>query len=179
MRVVLCGLPKSGKSTIARAASERLGWEWDDSDRLIEAVYRARVGDALTCREICKKEGEPFFRELESELLCSLSPGTTPHLLALGGGSLEMPKTVQNLHYDRMIYLHLPFKEAWKRLSSGELPAFLSKDSLEASFYRLAEKRHARFLTVAHQILETDGLSIPEVTGCVVRDVQQYIRKTF
>lgn len=61
--VIVTGLPGSGKTTCGKLLSKRLGYQFIDSDKLIEQ------SEGLPVREIFSQLGEPHFRSLESELL--------------------------------------------------------------------------------------------------------------
>jgi shikimate kinase len=72
----------SGKSTVGAALAEQLGWRFIDLD--LELVNR----EGRTIAEIFGNEGEPRFREIESELLRQLlGELETPAVIALGGGT--------------------------------------------------------------------------------------------
>ena len=67
MNVILIGFRGSGKSTIGKAISERLGREFIDCDEWIEKHTE------LTIKEIFEKHGESHFRTLESQAIGELS----------------------------------------------------------------------------------------------------------
>jgi len=78
-RLYLIGPRGSGKSSVARALAPQMGWDWEDADRLLEA----RAG--RTIRQIFADQGEPVFRQMESDILRELS--TRKNLvIATGGG---------------------------------------------------------------------------------------------
>ena len=54
-----------GKGTVARAIVEESGMYAIDTDDLIESMENRKIK-----RYLKKKEGEPYFRELEKKLLC-------------------------------------------------------------------------------------------------------------
>jgi shikimate kinase len=80
-RIYLIGLRATGKSTVGRLLAERLGVPFHDAD----AVLEARAG--LTIRDIFAAEGEPYFRDLEEQVLRDLS-ATPPAIIATGGGAI-------------------------------------------------------------------------------------------
>jgi shikimate kinase len=88
-RIILTGFMGAGKTTVGALLAERLGWDFFDSDFLVEA--RA----AMTVAEIFQKRGEPAFRELEADVVRKAAePGAQGFfVLALGGGALEGPAT--------------------------------------------------------------------------------------
>src|SRR5215218_314511 len=86
MVITLIGYRGSGKSSVAPALAERLGWTWADADPLIEQ----RAGQ--TIREIFETSGEPKFRRLEREVLVELLGGTNL-VIAAGGGAILSAET--------------------------------------------------------------------------------------
>ena len=62
-QIVLVGLSGSGKSTVGRELSERLGWTLIDTDDVIEE----RAGQ--TPAELITADGERKFRDLESAVI--------------------------------------------------------------------------------------------------------------
>src|SRR5688500_763764 len=63
MNLLLIGYRGTGKSTVARLVAERLGWPWLDAD--VELERRA----GKTIAAIFAADGEPAFRDLESQVL--------------------------------------------------------------------------------------------------------------
>jgi shikimate kinase len=82
--IYLIGYRGTGKSTVARLLTEKLGWHFLDMDSEIEA----RNGKSI--RQIFADEGEPAFRRIESELLHEVS-SLTQHVIATGGGVILDP----------------------------------------------------------------------------------------
>ncbi len=80
MLVYLIGFMGSGKTTVARKVAAQLNWKFADLDRLIEA----RTG--LSVEDIFCEKGEPFFREIESEVLRSIDK-VQNMVVACGGGT--------------------------------------------------------------------------------------------
>lgn len=80
-RIFLVGISGAGKSTVGRLVAERLGWDFADSDDLIEARTRRKIA------EIFATDGEARFREVEQAVLADLS-GRERLVVATGGGAL-------------------------------------------------------------------------------------------
>jgi len=70
----------AGKTTLAQALGRRLGWRAEDVDLLIEARERRTVA------EIFAREGEPYFRSVERQVIWSLLP-VRHAVVATGGGT--------------------------------------------------------------------------------------------
>src|SRR5215208_952334 len=79
-KIYLVGFMAAGKSTVARSVSARLGWRAEDVDELIEARERRTIAD------IFARQGEPYFRGVEREILKLLLP-MRHVVVATGGGT--------------------------------------------------------------------------------------------
>lgn len=85
-RIVLTGFMGAGKTTVGALLALRLGWEFVDADRAIEA----RAG--MTIAQIFESQGEQAFRALEAATVRELAEGRR-RVLALGGGAIETEST--------------------------------------------------------------------------------------
>lgn len=95
--VVLIGMPASGKSTVGALLSERLSRKFIDTDELIEK----RAG--VTIKEIFEKQGEEYFRSLESEVVREVS---REHSLVIstGGGAVLRRENVKMLRENGKLF---------------------------------------------------------------------------
>lgn len=78
--VVLVGMMGAGKTAIGAALARNLGVPLLDSD---EEIVRAA---ARSIAEIFERDGEPFFRQREAEVIARLLNGP-PCILSTGGGA--------------------------------------------------------------------------------------------
>ena len=85
-RIVLTGFMGSGKSTVGPLLAARLGWQFLDSDNVIEAEA------GCTLAELFSRHGEPTFRDLEHSTIARLASADRL-VLALGGGAIERDAT--------------------------------------------------------------------------------------
>jgi shikimate kinase len=78
--VVLVGMMGAGKTAVGTALARQLGVPFTDSDEeIVKAAQRSIA-------EIFSRDGEPFFRARESEVLARLVGGA-PCILSTGGGA--------------------------------------------------------------------------------------------
>ena len=126
----------SGKSTIARALSARLHWEHEDIDDLIERRERRTIAD------IFAKQGEPYFRAVEREMLKVLQP-LRHVVVATGGGTFADPENRAAINRDgASVWLDVPLERLIERVpSDGRRP--LASD--RAGFERLYHQRRAAY----------------------------------
>ena len=84
--IVLVGLMGSGKSTIGRRLSQRLGMRFADADDEIERAA------GMTISDIFARFGEAHFRDGERRVIARLLAGK-PMILATGGGAFINEET--------------------------------------------------------------------------------------
>lgn len=157
-KLYLVGFMAAGKSTVARALAARLQWRAEDIDSLIEMRERRTVAD------IFLKQGEPYFRAVEREILTLLLP-LRHVVVATGGGTFMDPDNRAAIALDGIsIWLDVPFEELVLRIpQDGRRPLAADRAALERLYavrteaYRQARHRvdaTARPEEVVERILE-------------------------
>lgn len=100
--LVFIGMPGSGKSTLGRLTAQRLGWEFYDTDPLIET----RAGRKVS--EIFRDDGEEAFRKLETEVIREVCHKQRV-VISTGGGAVTRPENMAMLSLTgQLIYLDRP-----------------------------------------------------------------------
>ena len=141
-KIYLVGFMGSGKSTIARALAARLRWQSEDIDDLIERRERRTIA------EIFAKQGEPYFRAAERDILKLLQP-IRHVIVATGGGTFVDPDNRAAINMDGIsVWIDLPFHDLLHRIPlDGRRPLAANRADLERLFaaradtYRLAHLR--------------------------------------
>ena len=87
MNLSLIGFMGSGKSTIASRLADNLGFDFVDTDALIEKTASKSIN------EIFNDEGEGVFRKLESQVLEDLV-GREGLVIATGGGIVTNKRNI-------------------------------------------------------------------------------------
>jgi len=107
----------AGKTTLAQALARRLGWRAEDVDSLIEARERRTVA------EIFAREGEPYFRTVERQVVWSLLP-TRHAVVATGGGTFVDLENRAAINADGVsVWLDVPFDVLLQRIpADGRRP---------------------------------------------------------
>lgn len=164
-RVVLIGLPGTGKSSVGAEVARRLGVPFADSDELVTA----QTGRSVT--EIFAAQGEPVFRQLEAELIAE-ALGSFDGVLALGGGAVTTGAVRQDLVDSGVpvVLLTAGQDELLTRLAAAETRPLLAGDPA-ARLAELAEVRSARYAEVATGSLDTGGRSVVEVAALLHRQL--------
>jgi shikimate kinase len=154
-KVYLVGFMGSGKSTIARALAARLRWRSEDIDDLIERRERRTIA------EIFAKQGEPYFRSVEREILALLQP-LRHVVVATGGGTFSDPENRAAINMDGVsIWIDLPLTDLLHRIPlDGRRPLAASRADLERLYaarvdaYRLAHLRVSAARAPVHAIVD-------------------------
>ena len=95
--IVLIGMPGCGKTVCGEKISRLLGREFFDTDILIKEKY----GDSA--ENIIIKHGEKYFRELEKEVVASVSAYHSK-VVSLGGGALTDEENANKLKKNGVFY---------------------------------------------------------------------------
>jgi len=125
-KIYLVGFMAAGKTTVARALAGRLGWRAEDIDELIEARERRTVAD------IFSRNGEPYFRALERDILRLLLP-LRHVVVATGGGTFMDPDNRGAINMDGVsVWLDVPLEELVRRLpADGRRPLAADRVQME------------------------------------------------
>ncbi len=109
VNLYLIGMMGAGKTTVGRHLAHALGYQFFDTDQLVEQVTER------TIPQIFAQEGEARFRDLEAEVLAQLSP--FPRLVvATGGGIVLRPLNWSYLHHGVVIWLDVAVEILLERL---------------------------------------------------------------
>jgi shikimate kinase len=128
-KIYLVGFMAAGKTTVARALSARLGWRAEDVDELIEVRERRAIAD------IFARQGEPYFRGLEREILKLLLP-LRHAVVATGGGTFMDAENRSAINLDGLsIWLDVPLDLLLARLpADGRRPLAADRSQMERLF---------------------------------------------
>lgn len=94
--IVLIGMPASGKSTIGKILAKKTGFEFIDTDALIEARENRKISD------IFASDGESYFRNLEVQVSAELAE-SEKKIISTGGGLPMNEANVENLRKNGVI----------------------------------------------------------------------------
>ncbi len=155
--ICLIGFMGSGKSAVASALAAHHAVTVLESDHAIESATQTPIP------EIFARQGEPYFRELETNFLRSLPTPSKPAVLSTGGGMPITPENGPLLKAKSTIYfIDVPFDTIWTRISGSDRPkvAELDRDALET----LYTNRLARYRALADHIVPAETMTPLEIS---------------
>lgn len=162
-KIYLVGFMAAGKSTVARAVSGRLGWRAEDVDELIEARERRAIAD------IFARQGEPYFRGVERDIVKLLLP-MRHVVVATGGGTFMDAENRTAMNLDGVsIWLDVPFDMLLARMpADGRRPLAADRAQME----RLFAVRQAAYAQ-AHVRIAADAAPAEEIAEQIVERIGQ------
>ena len=109
--IVLIGMPGSGKSTIGVLLAKMMGYDFLDSDLLIQS----REGKKLY--QIIADDGLEYFDKVENEVNASIEAENT--VIATGGSVVYGKEAMEHLkEIGTVIYLNVTLKELEQRIKN-------------------------------------------------------------
>jgi shikimate kinase len=112
MKIFITGMPGCGKSTFGKKVAEELNMTFFDLDK--EIIKK----ENRTINKIFEKEGEDYFRQLESKCLQELSQANEKFILATGGGTPGFGNNMDFMNEAGItIYINASVRDLIERLS--------------------------------------------------------------
>jgi shikimate kinase/3-dehydroquinate synthase len=147
--LVFIGFMGSGKST-ALAAARAAGLEATEIDTLMERDLGMPIAEAF------ERDGEEAFRAREAEVVGSLLENADGGAIALGGGSVLLPRVRAALGRHIVVWLQVGAKEAWRRIAHSDRPLATGA----ADVARLLAEREPLYEELADAVLPTGDRAI-------------------
>ncbi len=164
--IILVGLMAVGKSTVGRSLAQRLGYEFFDSDKVIEERAGADVG------WIFDVEGEEGFRERETQVLDELT-AREGIVLATGGGAVIRAEN-RKILAARGVVVHLdsPLERLLERTEKDRKRPLLQNGDPKDTLARLQHERGPLYEEIADYRFVTDRQS----PKALARDIETCLR---
>lgn len=159
-QLIFVGAPGSGKTTIGKKVSEKLGVEFIDIDSEIE------MDEKISISEIFVQKGEEYFRQKEKEKIAQ-SLNNFDGVISLGGGAVLSEETRQALSIAPVVWLKVSAQEASSRVGlAASRPVLMG--NVRSKLVKLLEERTPLYEEVADWQIETTNKDIEEVVNEVL-----------
>ena len=163
--VILIGMPGSGKSTVGVVLAKKLGYQFLDSDLVIQET----CGKLLY--QLIEEKGEAGFLMLENEINASI---IADHTVIATGGSAVYGKDAMS-HFCKMgqiVYLKLPYEELKERLGDLHERGVVLKEGY--TLLELYEERVPLYERYAGVVIECSGKSIRQVVEEIAAQITDW-----
>ena len=158
--MVLIGMPAVGKSTVGVVVAKRLGYEFVDTDLLIQKQEKRLL------KEIIAQEGNDGFLAIENQVNRDLDVENA--VIAPGGSVVYCEEAME--HYKKtgtVVYLKVSYETIDRRIQNAKSRGVVLKEG--QTLKDLYEERVCLFEKYADYTICEDGLTIEETIGNVLK----------
>ena len=165
-KILLVGYRATGKSTIASELANRWGLDWVDSDDVVEEV------DGRKIARIFRESGEPYFRDLEAQIVADLLDSDAPLVIATGGGAPMREDTRRAMKERGVVVWLTASPEEIARRMSGDASTASRRPSLTGAspineIAAVLAKREPLYRDAASFIVDTEGKTVDELVELI------------
>ncbi|MGC9046276.1 MAG: shikimate kinase [Thermodesulfovibrio sp.] len=159
--IVLIGFMGTGKSSVGKILSKKLGFKFIDVDKVIEKTTGMKIS------EIFSRFGEPCFRDIESEVI-NLITQKNRQVIATGGGVVLREENMKKLKENGVIFcLKASENVIFERVKHCKDRPLLQVENPEKRIKELLEKRKHLY-EKADFCIDTEGLTPEQVTEKII-----------
>ena len=158
--IVLIGMPAVGKSTVGVVVAKRLGYEFVDTDLLIQKQEKRLL------KEIIAQEGNDGFLAIENQVNRDLDVENA--VIAPGGSVVYCEEAME--HYKKtgtVVYLKVSYETIDRRIQNAKSRGVVLKEG--QTLKDLYEEWVCLFEKYADYTICEDGLTIEETIGNVLK----------
>lgn len=161
MNIYLIGYRCTGKTSVGKCLSEKIGWDFIDADTALVEKYNMTVSDIVAA------SGWEDFRDKEADVLQSISR-LNNYVVATGGGVILKPQNVATMkRTGHIIWLkasNFNIKQRMlKDLKTDEQRPALTHKKLDDEIEETMAQRAPLYENAMHTFIDTDRLTIDTV----------------
>ena len=157
--IILIGLPAVGKSTVGVVVAKRIGYEFIDTDLLIQKQEKRLL------KEIIAEEGNERFLEIENQVNRDLQVESA--VISPGGSVVYCEEAMRHFkEIGTVIYLHATYEDIYKRITNAKNRGVVLKEG--QTLKDLYDERVKLFEKYADYTVSEEGLSLEETIDMVL-----------
>ncbi|WP_373215770.1 shikimate kinase [Ruminococcus sp. 5_1_39BFAA] len=146
--ITLIGMPGAGKSTLGVVLAKILGYEFLDSDLLIQKTEKRRL------YQIINEEGPEGFKAIENRVNASIETEST--VIATGGSVVYCSEAMEHLKsIGKVVYLKISLESLTRRLGNLKKRGVLLKEG--QTLKDLYEERVPLYEKYADIVVDEEG----------------------
>jgi len=154
--LILIGMPGAGKSTVGVILAKRIGFNFIDTDLIIQAQMQARL------QEIINTQGLKDFLKIEEQVLLHLNAENS--IIATGGSAVYSKKGMAKLgKAGTIVYIQASLKSLQKRINDmGQRGLVMAAGQ---TFEQLYHERIKLYESFADQTIGCENLTAEQVAA--------------
>ncbi len=163
--IVLIGMRGSGKTTVAKMLSKKLGWDFLELDEEIAKKAGIPIADMVATH------GWDYFRDRESEIVESAAAKDTS-VISTGGGVVMRDKNIIALKRKGIcIFLNASLSTLFTHVGGegSKLPRLTGKRSMHDEMEEIFNMRQPVYEKAADETIDTEKLSLDDVVEEIVK----------
>ena len=162
MNIVLIGMPTAGKSTIGVILAKMLGYQFIDSDLIIQTE------EGKLLRHIIAEQGIDGFLEIENRINASIH--TTNSVIATGGSVVYGEEAMEHLRaIGKVVYIKLSYQTIMNRLNNAKHRGVVLRE--HQTLLDLYKERCPLYERYAHSIVDGENLDFEELVNRILEVV--------
>lgn len=163
--IILIGFMGTGKTTIGKQLAETIGYDFVDTDEYIEQMQNMKISD------IFKKEGEVYFRCLETKVIRNMSFFAEKKVISTGGG---LPLREENIDILKrlgfIVHLKTSPEETWNRIKYDNTRPLLQCENPYKKIEDLLKIRTPIYEKVGNITVYTDNISFEDIYNNIISE---------
>lgn len=166
--ITLIGMPGSGKSAVGRIIASKLGWEFIDTDKLLEKRH------GMPLQALIDEVGDHSFQRLEERAILGL-PAQEQRVISTGGSVIYSEPAMRHLlQISSVVFLDAPL-DAVRRHIAAEAPRGIigMKDGSLEELYLARLPLYRYFCTISVQL---DAETPEQAAEMVLSELESRIR---
>ena len=160
MNIALIGMPASGKPSVGKILSEKLNKTFVDSDDEIVKRENEKIP------EIFENSGEPYFRNVEKNVIKELSM-LNSQVISTGGGAILNSENIENLKANSRVYFL--DRSLDMLITTSDRPLSSNRADLEKRY----NERYELYKASADVVID-GGKTVEEVAKLIEEDFYGY-----
>jgi len=166
LNIILIGMPGAGKSTVGVLLAKRLGYQFIDTDLLLQTRQNSRL------QQIIAENGLVAFKRLEEDILCTLQ--ATHSVIATGGSAVYSERAMSRLkQLGLLVFIDIPLAELLERVNDMDSRGLvIGPDETYEDLYR---ERQPLYRMHAEVTIKGDGLTVEGIAAIIEEAVSRQV----
>lgn len=164
--IFLIGYMGTGKSTVAAYMAKQYGLEVLEMDQMI--VER----EGMSISDIFAKQGEGYFRDVETNLLIEIQSQENK-VVSCGGGVVLREQNVEEMRKGgKIVLLSAKAETILERVKDDDSRPLLQGNKNVEFINDMLEKRRPKYESAADIVIQTDGKQIKDICNEIFEQIE-------